>query len=1095
VRLSLILLLVCLLAGLCSADNTIGLYGGVQTSEQETADFVADCVTYDISPIIPSIGGTYALWQTGHRTYHPDWQPLLDAGFDALESLINHAHDAGLKVYTSVTVYNSNELFGAHPEWATKDKYGNSHSSGLAFSYPAARAAKIPLFMDLVCYYDIDGLWVDYCRYPEPIYGFDQPIIDECINNHGFDPRTVSESSPEYEIFRQIRAQSVTDFVGELHDAALQCNPDIRFIGFGGPDPNSDARNYGRDYIGWARSGHLDEVHLAIYPEPISQMREIVQNNRNSVGNYAELFSSLCVYNGWVGTEEEMIQATREQITGGADGLWIYREDYLTSLGLWDGAKNASYKCWKILNVPTSTLIEYKASLATGDPTTVSPPWTLTGSSMTDMGDYLLQSGSGTQTGEYLSPLAAAGLMISGGTSNYGYGIEFRIQPTEDIPTATGDYDNLAIRWGDDTSVYRMTVDKDSDDGGSGTTGGLLCGSSNGQILVAEYDASTVSFKRPDQVVPAWEMSSNDPAAAYDDGDYFTLNFAANDGSQSTNNGDYGCWTSPYSQMVSMVRGAGEYTIEAKVRPVDDLKSISYSYEYANMKICWADDVYSYMVCIDKDSDDGGSGTTGRVTREKYPMQTVIGDIDWSVPHTLRIEYQGSTDTFDFYLDDVYKTSLSSVVLQYEPTYSGYQNRICFGDSTTGGYHPDYNSQWYFVRLYGASSASVTDIDWSVPHTVFVAYHNDDSMFYIYVDGVFREYIPAADMRSGAYSSALQDRVAFGDSTSSGGDLDAKWYFVRVHDTDACGNVEHRLSVGDVNLNCVVDAMDFALLGDHWQEDSTSGDPNSTPVAEYDASKVTDQRPDEISPAWSAGGLGSDPSVCSDDGDYLLMDVDDNDGSQATNDGDQADWTSPASQIVTMTRNSGEYSIEVKVKPLGDIISASYRYEYDNLYVGWSDDVNYYIVSFDMDYDDGGASTLGRVTRGKYPLTTVINNVDWSEPHTLTITYDGSEDTFDFYLDDSYKNSVSSSDLAIGSTQSSCQNRVRFGDSTTLGYHPDYSAEWYFVRLYDHAISTSTGICGDAQNPYPIGDVNFDCIVDALDLAVVVSCWLDDTRP
>jgi hypothetical protein len=42
--------------------------------------------------------------------------------------------------------------------------------------------------------------------------------------------------------------------------------------------------------------------------------------------------------------EVKMLEATREQACGGSDGVWIYREDYLTSLDLWGAAKKSSYK-------------------------------------------------------------------------------------------------------------------------------------------------------------------------------------------------------------------------------------------------------------------------------------------------------------------------------------------------------------------------------------------------------------------------------------------------------------------------------------------------------------------------------------------------------------------------------------------------------------------------------------------------------------------------------------------------------------------------------------------------------------------------------
>ena len=37
--------------------------------------------------------------------------------------------------------------------------------------------------------------------------------------------------------------------------------------------------------------------------------------------------------------------------------------------------------------------------------------------------------------------------------------------------------------------------------------------------------------------------------------------------------------------------------------------------------------------------------------------------------------------------------------------------------------------------------------------------------------------------------------------------------------------------------------------------------------------------------------------------------------------------------------------------------------------------------------------------------------------------------------------------------------------------------------------------CGDPDHPYPVGDLNRDCLVDMLDLAIFSSHWLESTQP
>jgi hypothetical protein len=206
------------------------------------------------------------------------------------------------------------------------------------------------------------------------------------------------------------------------------------------------------------------------------------------------------------------------------------------------------------------------------------------------------------------------------------------------------------------------------------------------------------------------------------------------------------------------------------------------------------------------------------------------------------------------------------------------------------------------------------------------------------------------------------------------------------------------------------------------------------------------------------------------------------------NNGDTAEWTSPNSQAVSMINSSSEYSIVFKIQPMDDIKSASYRYEYKNIYMAWSDDLNYYLISFDKDSDDSGVGTTGDISRGSYPMVNMITGIDWSLPHEVRIVYNDAEDLFYFYIDGIFKYSITSSGLRFGATQPTSQNKVIFGDGSVLGLHPDYSFRLYYIRLYNYAIVDTP--CGTSQNQYPNGDITKDCVVNLLDLSRLAENWL-----
>lgn len=69
----------------------------------------------------------------------------------------------------------------------------------------------------------------------------------------------------------------------------------------------------------------------------------------------------------------------------------------------------------------------------------------------------------------------------------------------------------------------------------------------------------------------------------------------------------------------------------------------------------------------------------------------------------------------------------------------------------------------------------------------------------------------------------------------------------------------------------------------------------------------------------------------------------------------------------------------------------------------------------------------------------------------------------------------------------SADKAILYLGSSRSGGYGDYDL-WQIPVSY-------TGVCGDDDHPYPIGDVNQDCRVDFYDLALVAAHWLEDNNP
>lgn len=224
--------------------------------------------------------------------------------------------------------------------------------------------------------------------------------------------------------------------------------------------------------------------------------------------------------------------------------------------------------------------------------------------------------------------------------------------------------------------------------------------------LVSEYNASAETQK-PGAL--GWTVWGDEGTQSTDMGNYLLVN--TNNDADPMNAGDNLYWRSPVG--TPMTSGVSSYGIEVKMRPVDDWISTGYSYESSNISISWSDNVSWYQISIDKDKDDAGAGTVGRIVKSKYGYDTIVDNIDWSVARTVGIGYDPANNQFNFYVDGVLGGTWTSADLALGAVHAPYRDKVIFGDSTTGGGNgtvgPDYNSEWYSVKLYSTASEVIPE--------------------------------------------------------------------------------------------------------------------------------------------------------------------------------------------------------------------------------------------------------------------------------------------------------------------------------------------------------------------------------------------------
>ncbi len=188
-----------------------------------------------------------------------------DPGWDPLAFAIEECHARGLDLHVWVNVFKvwsgsgdppwtqPRHILHAHPEWVTAYKGEQWIDPGI----PEARAWLVELFTDIVKRYDLDGIHLDYTRYPESDFSDDLTWTKSGS----------TESKGDW------RRANVTAFIRDLHAAVTTLKPRCIIgaapIGIYTNLPTArgwEGRNVlGQDSRAWLRDGICDYVVPQVY--------------------------------------------------------------------------------------------------------------------------------------------------------------------------------------------------------------------------------------------------------------------------------------------------------------------------------------------------------------------------------------------------------------------------------------------------------------------------------------------------------------------------------------------------------------------------------------------------------------------------------------------------------------------------------------------------------------------------------------------------------------------------------------------------------------------------------------------------------------
>lgn len=220
--------------------------------------------------------------------------------FDPLAVACREAHRRHMALHAWVNVMpgwrgsaapsDPRQLYNAHPDWFWYDQRGRRQPLGEFYlslnpCLPEVRQYLVNLTRDIITRYPVDGLHLDYIRFPmdEVKKGTDYPYDARTLALYkaatGKRPQTDAASWSRW------RAEQVTNVVRQIRAMQKQARPGIMLTTACGPDMAEFKRFYFQDGASWLRGGLVDAVFVMNYNTSTANFRKRQDEWRQATGN------------------------------------------------------------------------------------------------------------------------------------------------------------------------------------------------------------------------------------------------------------------------------------------------------------------------------------------------------------------------------------------------------------------------------------------------------------------------------------------------------------------------------------------------------------------------------------------------------------------------------------------------------------------------------------------------------------------------------------------------------------------------------------------------------------------------------------------
>lgn len=232
----------------------------------------------------------------GMAYYDSSILPEVDTGFDPLKLAVEKSHNAGIKVHAWMNTYyiwsnsepplQEGHIANKFPDWLLEEGV----SKYIDPSSDTAREYLVNVFCEVAENYDVDGIHMDYVRYPSEVSALNYRNRRMFSDQYWIDPSFIVRSPNSVKTYYgksgfeemdqrwiEFRCKNVSRLVEEVSVRIKLIKPGIELSAAVYPDIDVAKREKGQDWSLWLKMRFVDFVVPMVYSEKLDRFTRMVR--------------------------------------------------------------------------------------------------------------------------------------------------------------------------------------------------------------------------------------------------------------------------------------------------------------------------------------------------------------------------------------------------------------------------------------------------------------------------------------------------------------------------------------------------------------------------------------------------------------------------------------------------------------------------------------------------------------------------------------------------------------------------------------------------------------------------------------------------